>query len=487
MTISDRSVPTMRTARSWRPGDLASPLWHALASLRLALTLIVTLAVLVFAGTLLDQAPPSVVSDPVAYEQWLGDAGAKYGAWAGTFDRLQLFNVFHSFYFRAVLGLLSTSIVVCTVSRWRGIWKTVFHTRVRATETFLTHARYNARIDTTMPAPETAERIRKSLSGAHYRVTSEGSAGSVALFADKNRLSRFGTFLTHLSLVLILVGAMAGGIWGFEDPRFTVAEGSTRELGLGTPLSVRLDEFADDYHADGSPRDYRGEVTLFDEGQPVKTSVLRVNSPMRYKGVAFHLSFFGQAAVMSVRDGSGREIFSGGVPLALQTRDGQRPVGSFDLPEQNLSVYVIGPRPGAADDRIRAGEVRMELYRDSVRVVSPVILSLREPMAVEGLTFTFEQESRFAGLKVVKDPGMNIIWVACAFMVAGLVMLFYLPRRRIWALCVERSDGGSEVLVGMPAQRDLSLTEEFDRLKARLARALELEPAHNESEGDLHG
>jgi len=71
--------------------------------------------------------------------------------------------------------------------------------------------------------------------------------------------------------------------------------------------------------------------------------------------------------------------------------------------------------------------------------------------------------------------------------VAGLVVLFYVPRRRIWALCVERSDGGSEVLVGMPAQRDLSLTEEFDRLKARLARALELEPAHNESEGDLHG
>jgi len=477
----------MTAARSVRPRDVASPVWHALASLRLALTLIAALAALVFVGTLLDQAPPSVVSDSKAYGQWLDDASGKYGDWTGTFDRLQLFNVFHSFYFRALLALLATSIVVCTMNRWRGIWATVFHTRVRATETFLTHARYNVRMDAAMPATEAAERLRKSLTRAHYRVTSEGPSDSVALFADRNRLSRFGTFFTHLSLVLILVGAMVGGIWGFEDPRFTVAEGSTRDLGLGTTLAVRLDEFADDYQADGSPRDYRGEVTLLEHGQPMKSGVIRVNSPMRYKGVAFHLSFFGQAAVMKVQDSSGREIFNGGVPLALQTRDGQRPVGSFDLPEQGLSVYVVGPRADESDGPIRAGEIRMELYRDSVRVARPVNLSQGMPMAIEGLTFTFEQESRFAGLKVVKDPGMNVIWAACAFMVAGLVMLFYLPRRRLWALCTQRPDGTSEVLVGMPAQRDFSLAGEFDRLQTRLAGALDAEPAHYESDGDLHG
>ncbi len=476
----------MAVARSMQLRSVASPLWHALASLRLALTLIVALAVLVFAGTLVDQAPPSVVSDPKAYGLWLDDARGKYGGWTGTFDRLQLFNVFHSSYFRLLLVLLATSIVVCTMSRWRGIWATVFHTRVRATETFLTHARYNARIAAAMSAPEAADRLRKSLSRARFRVTTEAADGSVALFADKNRLSRFGTLFTHLSLVLILVGAMAGGIWGFEEPRFTVAEGSTRDLGPGTPLAVRVDEFADQYNADGSPRDYRAEVTLLDHGQRVKSGVIRVNSPMRYEGIAFHLSFFGQAAVMRVQDGSGREVFHQGVPLAMQTRDGQRPVGTFDLPEDGLSVYVIGPRPGDVEGLVRAGEIRMELYRDSVRVARPVILSQGMPTAIEGLTFTFEQEGRFAGLKVVKDPGMKLIWAACAFMVTGLVMLFYLPRRRLWVLCTERPDGTSEVLAGMPAQRDFSLAEEFDRLQARLASSLEVGPAQQEPKGDVH-
>jgi len=442
---------------------------------RVALLLILLLAALVLVGTLLDQVPPPIASDAAAYERWLGLARGKYGVWTGTFDRLQFFQIFHALYFRALLALLAVNIVVCTVNRWRGIWLTVFHTRVRASEAFLVHARHHARFEAAMPAQEAAARLRTRLARARYRVSVEDSPGSVALFADKNRLSRFGTFLSHLSLVLILLGAMAGGVWGFVDPGFTVAQGSTRDLGLGTGLSLRLNEFADQYDAQGMPSDYRGDVALLEHGRLVKTGVVRVNSPLRYKGVAFHLGSFGQAAVMNVRDSAGDVIFSGGVPLSMQTSDGQYPVGAFDLPDQGLSVYVLAPRPGEPGGAIRPGDIRMELYRNYVRVASPAVLSLGVPVEFEDLTFTFERETRFVGFKVVKNPGMNIVWAACGFMMAGLVMLFYFPRRSLWLLCSDRPGGSSEILVGMPAQRDFSLTAEFERVRARLAAALETE------------
>ena len=89
-----------------------------------------------------------------------------------------------------------------------------------------------------------------------------------------------------------------------------------------------------------------------------------------------------------------------------------------------------------------------------------------------GLDFTFARESRFTGLRVVKDPGTNIIWVASALMVIGLVMLFYFPHRRLWALVKRRDDGTAEVRVGMTAQRDMSLESEFNRLRQRVASAL---------------
>jgi cytochrome c biogenesis protein len=466
---------------------IAHAVWRFLASMRLALFLIVALAIVVFAGTLIDQAPLPVVSDPVAYARWLDDADGKYGQWTGALDRLQLFNIFHSTYFRGLLGLLAVNILVCTMSRWRGIWNTVFHTRARTTESFLAHAHYSARMQTALPAAEAAERLRKSLARSRYRVTVEAEPGSVAVFGDKNRLSRFGTFFTHLSLILILLGAMAGGIWGFDNPRFSVAEGSTRDLGLGTGLAVRLNEFADEYHADGTPADYRAEVTLLDSGEPVKTGVIRVNAPMRYNGIAFHQSFFGQAAVMTVRDASGTILFSDAVPLSGESGQAQRPAGSFSIPGEGITVNVAGPSLAGPDPLVSPGEVRVDVFHGGVRAVSPRNLTVGTPSDIAGLTFTFEREARFVGLNVVKDPGMNIIWVACAFMVAGLVMLFYLPRRRIWALCVERPGGSVDVLIGMPAQRDAPLEQEFDRLQAKLADTLDARTAHPETTGAHHG
>lgn len=466
---------------------VAHALVRSLASMRLALFLIVALASLVFIGTLIDQAPLPVASDPVAYARWLDDAGGKYGHWTGTLDRLQLFNIFHSTYFRGLLGLLAVNILVCTMSRWRGIWNTVFHTRARTTESFLVNARYNARVRTGLPAAEAAERLRKTLSRSRYRVTVEGKPGSVAVFGDKNRLSRFGTFFTHLSLILILLGAMAGGIWGFEDPRFSVAEGSTRELGLGTGIAVRLNEFADAYHNDGTPADYRADVTLLDGGEPVKSGTVRVNSPLRYKGVAFHQSFFGQAAMLTVRDASGTVLFSDAVPLSGESGTAQRPAGSFSIPGEGITVNVAGPSLAEPDPLVRPGEVRVDIFYQGVRAVPPRNLTVGTPADIAGLTFTFEREARFVGFNVVKDPGMNIIWVACAFMMAGLVMLFYLPRRRIWALCLERPGGAVEVLIGMPAQRDAPLEQEFDRLRTRLAGSLDTGPAQTETTGDRHG
>jgi cytochrome c biogenesis protein len=476
--------------KTLRTSPFAWPLrvaWRSLVSLQLALALILLLAIVIFAGTMMEQAPPSVVADPVSYAQWLDTAEAKYGGWTGTLERLELFNVFHAPYFRALLLLLAVNIIICTVNRSRSIWATVFRAPVRVNEQFLANARHHSRLEAPMPAREAAERLGKSLARAHYRVTTEVAEGSLAVLADKNRLSRFGTFFVHLSLVLILVGAMAGGIWGFEDPRFTVAEGSTRDLGLGTGISVRLDQFADEYYPDGSPRDFRSRVTLMDHGESVKTGVIRVNSPMRYNGVAFHQSFFGQAAVVSVRDESGAILFSDAVPLSWETGQGGRPMGTFTLPGQDIAVNVIGPPANRADPLIRAGELRVEVFHHNVRTLPVQNLTQGTPAQLGDLTFTFERETRYVGMKVVKDPGMTIVWVACAFMLAGLAMLFYLPRRRLWALCSDRDDGTSQVLVGMPAQRDVTLESEFGRLQTRIARALGIPAAVSRQEGDRNG
>ncbi|HEU4759866.1 MAG TPA: cytochrome c biogenesis protein ResB, partial [Dehalococcoidia bacterium] len=322
--------------------DLVSRVWHFFTSVRLALILILVLTAAILVGTLLDQAPPSVVADRSLYAQWLARARTKYGIWTDVFNFLQLFNVFHNLWFKAIIALLTTNIIVCSLNRWRGIWTTMFPTRIRMGDAFFQHARYNASFVVPMASAEAAQRVRRAVSRARYRVRSEAAAGTIAIYADRNRFSRFGTFFSHLSIVLILAGTMVGGIWGFKDSEFIVPEGATRELGLGTNIAVKLEHFTDEYYLEGPPKDFRSELVIYEGSREVKRGTTRVNSPLGYKGISFHQAFFGQTAVMEVKDAAATPLYNASVPLAWQTRDGNRPVGSFNLPDQDLSVYVIG-------------------------------------------------------------------------------------------------------------------------------------------------
>src|SRR5512140_2514865 len=67
-----------------------------LASVRVAMVLILLIAAIVLVGTIIDQAPPAVIANQAAYERWMATARARYGGWTDLLNQLQLFNVFHS-------------------------------------------------------------------------------------------------------------------------------------------------------------------------------------------------------------------------------------------------------------------------------------------------------------------------------------------------------------------------------------------------------
>lgn len=488
ITAEAVGIPATRTrSRTSSPEvRLVRAIWHMFISMRLALVLILAIAAVVLAGTLIDQAPGAVLADPAARSRWLDIARVKYGLWTDVFYRTGMFNVFHSFWFRGLIALLALNIVVCSIHRWKGIWNIAFRTRVRMADEFFVHARHNSVIETSVPVEQAATLARRALSRAHFHVSVDAAPESVALFADRNRLSRFGTFFSHLGLVLILLGAAAGSLWGKSDPGFVVPEGATRSLGMGTTASIKLEHFADEYYLDGPPKDFRSDVVIYEGSREVKRGTIRVNSPMSYDGVRIHQAFYGQTAVMNVRDKTGAVVFHDSVPLAWQTTSGNRPVGSFTIPGKAVTAYVIGPWSGENDPLIPAGEMRVETYRADGTPLAPAdVLVQGQPKQLDAFEFTFERESRFAGLKLKKDPGVNIIWIASAFMVLGMVMLFYLPRRRMWVLCKRGPGGSTEVRMAMPSQRDTTLADEFERLRKKVALAIETPGAKDQgSKGD---
>ena len=58
------------------------------------------------------------------------------------------------------------------------------------------------------------------------------------------------------------------------------------------------------------------------------------------------------------------------------------------------------------------------------------------------------------------DPGQGIVWTAFGFLITGLMITFWLPRRRVWA----RLDGDGKLAVVWRSDRYVDVVNEFGRL-----------------------
>jgi cytochrome c biogenesis protein len=330
------------------------------------------------------------------------------------------------------------------------------------------------------PAEQSAMLSVKILKGRGYRTRTESDENNIYIAADKNRYYRLGTYFSHFSLILFVLAFIAGNFFGFRDQSFTVPVGSTRAIGHDTSLSLQLVSFVDEYYDNGTPKDYRSEVVLYENDKPVRQAIIQVNHPMSYKGVRFYQAYFGPAMKMLVRDEKGQEVFNENVPLdsSFDLEGVRRRDGFFDLnlPGKILNIRLIGSAVNAEDPMIPAGNVAIAISQDGkqtdFKLVEP-----GAPEIVGGLEFTFLEESRFSGFQVSRDPMNVLIWIASALFIIGTCAVLYFPYRQVWVLTQPLSQGSSRLLIRTRAPRGFRDTSELNSLVNQIEKELPKPPA----------
>jgi cytochrome c biogenesis protein len=447
-----------------KPSYLLGRLWHLFISMKTGLVLILGLAVLTLVGTLLVQAPSGLSSDPEAYAAWLDAIRPKYGGWTGVLDTLGFFSIFTSIWFNGIVVLLMVSILACSVNRAPRLWKRAVHPRTHVSDAFYRNATYS-RATVISDDPEGAlATLRHAFRVRKFRTVVEREGETTHVYADRFRWGPFGTVLAHLSLVVILIGALAGARWGFRNEQFAVPIGTKVPVGNGTGLTVEAKSFSDAYYANGAPSDYASNLVLYKNGAQVGNQTVRVNQPLRYEGVAIFQSFFGAAAGMHVASPTGKVLYDQGVPLLWAADDGAHRIGRFSLPDAGLTVFVIGAESGKVDPAIKAGQMQIEVYKaGSQTPFATKIVSQGKPVRVADLDFTFLRERQFTGLIVAHDPGAIFIWIGVSMLVVGIFLVFFFPNRRLWAR-IRPTDRGSQIHVAATSRRDSTFEQEFNHL-----------------------
>lgn len=447
-------------------------LWHLLSSMRVAILIMLAIAILGVAGSLLMQMPSDIVGNAEQEKLWVDSVRPRFGGWTDILRVLGLFNVFNSILFRLLAAALTISLIACSIHRIPGIIRTARSPRVDVGPAFFEHAPQHETIVSRRSADEVREVVEGLFRSRRYRTLSIVD-GSVHVYADRFRWAPFAGLVGHLAIVVIMLGAIVGGMFGYRNPEFMVTEGETLPALAEPGLSIEVLDFTDRYDTtSGMPIDYASAIVVYKDGVEIERHTVRVNDPYRYNGLSFYQAFFGASVIVSVTNSAGETVVeSKGVPLAYEG-DQKHKFGTLLIPGTPYMAEITGTA-GVADDPIKPGQLQVGLYTaGATRFSDAKVIEQGVATPIGDLTFTFERETQFTGLSVARDPGVPLIWIGSTLLFLGFLGRFSIPHKRVWARITARPNGGAVVVMATLAHRDVTADTEFELLVSDIRAAL---------------
>ncbi|MCL4425833.1 MAG: cytochrome c biogenesis protein ResB [Firmicutes bacterium] len=418
-------------------------IWRFLISMQLALFLLLIVAAVSVFGTIIPQG-----EDPTFYQQ-------AYGSLRG--DLISLFDlndVFHSWWFLGLALLLAASVLACTIDRLVPLWRQVTRFQFRYETSSYDGAPIKGEAYSQDEVKETAAQLAKRCRGRHYRVFLEERDGQVFLYADRGRFGPFGSLITHLSLLIILAGAIYGGLTGFKDYA-NIPEGETFTV-RPAGFSIKVSDFRVDYYGDSQmPKQYYSDLTVIAGGREVLRKVIAVNDPLTYRGVTFYQSSYGWVVDGTINS-QGKESKFTSLDRDVTSIGGGLSLKSFFYPD-----FVIDPsgHPGTRSHLPKNPRVVYALFQGS-KILTYDVAKLGEPVKVNNnLSVIFTGYREYTGLQIAKDPGIPLIYSGSVLLLLGLFLSFYVFPRRIWAM-VGPGQKGARVLLAAAAPRAQARLEE---------------------------
>jgi cytochrome c biogenesis protein len=445
--------------------------WRFFASVKLAITLLILLAIASVVGTLIPQG-----QSPAFY-------AARFGQMSGFLARLQLTGVYHSGWYLTLLLLLAVNTTVCTVSRLPAKWRRAFHPKVEAETSGLMALKVKGRFGKNAPVADARARIETLLVSRRYRLKSRAGEKRVDVLAQKRRLGFLGSDFVHLGLLVIIGGGVVSGLGGFRT-QIALSEGQT--TGIPRALfAVRLDRFVTEYYPQGMVKAWKSTVTVMEKGAAVLTRTIQVNKPLTYGGYSIYQTSYGMTWDNPKLEITIRKKSDPAFARTIQIGVGER-IAVDDADVSQISVtrfvpdFVIGDgnRIETRSEQPNNPAAEVEGWRGDEKVFSGWIFAnfpdfeqmhSGRPTDLSFVLKSF-RGSEFSVLEAARDPGAGLIWVGCLLVVVGFFLAFYWPPREIRVVLEESRDRTEITAGGLASKGREAFQAEFDDLMNSLRR-----------------
>ena len=458
------------------PGKKSNIIWDIFSSVKLTLALLIILAVTSIAGTVIPQREGAV-----EFAQKLSPALVQ------LLNSLQLFDIYHSLWFRIMIALLSLNLIVCSMKRFQVTLK-LFQAlprpdRSKPFENLPPQKSFRVRGE----IQDVTRRVAAFMRDQYKKIEAKDTKKGNFFYGSKGRYSLFGVFVVHLSVLIILMGAIIGSIWGFEA-YVNIAEGESVDMvtlrkrrghaheKLG--FSVQCDKFTVDFYDTGAPKEFRSDLIFMDDGKVLQKGSLLVNHPITFRGITFYQSGYGTIPGDRVRL---KISSSQGEPETLEIEKAHpMPLphneGQFEVVEVHGNLKgMMGPAALISIKPKKGKERHFWIFRnfESLQKKFPKAMfqsPILNPSAFKPYTFYLEeiQSKYYTGLQVNKDPGVPLVWVGFFMIVMGLFITFFTSHRRVWVRVLEEKGKIRISVSGKANKNPVGMERELDHLIHKL-------------------
>lgn len=465
--------------------------WNFFASVKLTIVILIILALTSIIGTILpQQATYDKNIEFLAGFSGIDAAPAVYN----LFIRLDFFDMYHSWWFIVLLVLFSVNLIICSLERFPKTLRLVATPLKPMEEKALKTLPIKKELNVRANLKTAKDGVLNSLSASGYAVSEATGENSIQLYSQKGKYSRFGLYIVHLSILLILIGAIVGARLGFSG-YLSLPEGEASDVaytsgGQAIPLgfTIKCNWYNTEYYSGiDTPQDFRSELVVIDGGREVIKKVIEVNHPLTYRGITFYQSNFG-----IIPGAVGKFILKlipkNGEGKTIELKGGE----SFTIPGTNITGTIVDFSPALTRDQQTGA---LTTYSDSL--VNPAVaiefdekgkgkftgwILKRYPetgIMPTGNRIIFEDYwgVEYTGLQVAKDPGKWLIYFAFAVMTIGLYVAFFISHKKIWITVAPETSGGKSFVRitagGSASKNKLSLDRELEKILSKASHTIE--------------
>ena len=436
---------------------LSHPFWNFFASVQLALFTLGCLAVTSIIGTLIPQKE--------SIQFYINQYGPKT---ATFFQLLDITDMYTSWWYLSLLGLLSLNLIVCSIDRFPTAWKLITQDNLQLPLERIEKFRLSASLTSQSPEREVTTNLPEMLTKMGWKTKSKKRDGVHLFFSQKMVWSRLGVYLVHLSILIIFGGAIYGYFGGFHGSIMLPEMQSSSTVfpydsssAINLDFTVRCERFEIEFYDNSMPKEYRSLLTILEDDQVILEKEIEVNAPLKYKGITFY-----QASYQPFND----FIFT----IAESTQPPVHFTGEFQKeikwPEKNISFGVINL------ESVRDQAVRLKIWFDD-STGSPSQFWLKTGDRIElqrgDNVYYFSAKQRYAtGLQVAKDPGVWLVYLGFIVMISGLYIAFFMSHQRLW-LIVSVNDQQTHVdIYGTANKNKNGFATRFEELAGTIKKQL---------------